>query len=76
MAERALMSRMTLNRIERGEPSVGIAMYATVLFVLGMVERLSDLADPKHDAIGLSLENELLPIRIPHPSGSRRSTED
>ena len=69
------MSRMTLNKIENGEPSVGIAMYATVLFVLGMVERLSDLADPRHGAIGLSLEDELLPMRIRRPSGSRGSTE-
>lgn len=76
MAERALMSRMTLNKIEKGDPSVGLGMYATVLFVLGMADRLSDLADPRHDAIGLSLEDELLPKRIRRPSGSRKSGED
>ena len=34
------------------------------MFVLGMVERLSDLADPRHDAVGLELEEEHLPERI------------
>ena len=64
MAQRAMISRMTLNKIEKGEPSVGLGMYATVLFVLGMTDRLSDLADPKYDATGLRLEGELLPQRI------------
>ncbi len=64
MAERALMSRMTLNKIEKGDPGVGLGMYATVLFVLGMTDRLSDLADPKYDATGLLLEGERLPQRI------------
>ena len=70
MAERALVSRMTLNKVEKGDPGVSMGIYATALFVLGMTSRLSDLADPKHDAVGLSLEDELLPQRI---RGSRRS---
>lgn len=68
MAERAFISRTTLSRVEKGEPGVGLGAYATVLFVLGMTERLSDLADPRHDAVGLSLEDELLPRRIRGPS--------
>lgn len=43
------------------------ASIATVLFVLGMTEGLSELADPKHDTIGLGLEDELLPQRIRSP---------
>jgi len=68
MAERALISRVTLTRIEKGHPSVSLGLYATVLFVLGMTERLADLADPRHDALGLSLEGERLPQRIRGPS--------
>jgi hypothetical protein len=41
--------------------------YATVLFVLGMVERLGDLADVKTDTVGLELEDERLPKRIRRP---------
>ena len=64
MAERALISRVTLTKVEKGDPSVSLGIYATVLFVLGMTERLAELADPKHDTIGLSLEDDLLPQRI------------
>lgn len=64
MAERASISRMTLNRVEKGEPGVSIAVYATILFILGMHERLAELANAKHDTIGLNLEEERLPKRI------------
>jgi hypothetical protein len=64
LAERASIGRMTLNRIEKGDPRVSLGAYATVLFALGMVERLADVADPKHDSVGLELEEENLPQRI------------
>src|SRR6266567_7495499 len=64
LAERASISRMTLNKIEKGDAGVYIGNYATVLFALGMVERLADLADPTHDAVGRELEEEQLPERI------------
>jgi hypothetical protein len=50
---------------------VALGLYATVLFVMGMVGRLADLADPTHDAVGLQLEEEHLPQRI---RGSRKQT--
>lgn len=64
MAERAFISRMTLNKVEKGDSGVSLGIYATVLFVLGMTDRLAELADPRHDAVGLSLEEERLPQRI------------
>ena len=63
-AQRASISRTTLVKIEKGDPGVAVGIYATVLFVMGMVERLADLADPKNDAVGLQLEEEHLPQRI------------
>ena len=66
-AERASISRVTLNKIEKGDPGVALGIYATVLFVLGMVDRVSELADVKHDATGLQLEEERLPQRIRRP---------
>ena len=51
-AARASISRTTLVKIEKGEPGVAIGNYATVLFVLGMTDRLADLADPRNDAVG------------------------
>ncbi|HZE27220.1 MAG TPA: hypothetical protein VE083_07525 [Terriglobales bacterium] len=68
-AQRASISRTTLVKVEKGDPGVALGIYATVLFVLGMIERLADLADPKNDAVGLQLEEEHLPQRI---RGARR----
>jgi hypothetical protein len=70
MAQRASISRMTLNKVEKGDPGVAMGIYATVLFVLGMADRLADLTDPKDDIVGLALEEEHLPQRI------RRSHRD
>jgi transcriptional regulator with XRE-family HTH domain len=64
LAERASISRMTLNRIEKGDPAASLGNYATVLFALGLVDRLADVADPRHDSVGLELEEEHLPQRI------------
>jgi DNA-binding XRE family transcriptional regulator len=63
-AQRASISRTTLVKLEKGDPGVAIGIYATVLFVLGMADRLGDLAAPKNDPVGLQLEEENLPQRI------------
>lgn len=67
MAERAFISRATLARAERGDPGVSLGIYATLLFVLGMTDRLADLADPRTDRLGLMLGEEQLPKRIRLP---------
>ncbi len=64
MAERALISRTTLHKVEKGNPGVSVGVYATVLFVLGLEARIADLADPGSDTVGLALEAEALPKRI------------
>lgn len=64
LAQRASISRMTLNKVEKGAPGVSLGNYAMVLFALGMTDRLADIADPRHDAVGLELEEENLPERI------------
>lgn len=69
LAERASVSRTTLSKVEKGETGVSLGIYATVLFVLGMIDRLADVADPRYDSVGLALEEEHLPerIRLPRP---------
>ena len=64
LAERASISRTTLVKVEKGTPGVSIAIYATVIFVLGMVDRLAELGDIRHDERGLALDEERLPKRI------------
>lgn len=63
VAKRAFTSRPTLQRIERGDPGVGIGIYAGVLHALGLLENLRALADPHHDEIGLAYMDENLPQR-------------
>src|SRR5438552_8998293 len=72
-AQRASISRTTLVKIEKGDPGVALGIYATVLFVLGMSERLADIADPKNDPVGLQLEQEHLPKRIRGPRTPQRA---
>lgn len=64
VADRAFTSRSTLQRIEEGDPSVSIGIYAAVLQALGLLEGLANLADPATDALGQALANEALPKRI------------
>ncbi len=64
MADRAFISRTTLVKLEKGEPGVAMGTYAAVLFVLGRIDRLRELAEARPDEIGLSLEKERLPQRI------------
>ena len=64
MAERASVSRTTLQKAEKGDPGVSMGIYARILFVLGLIDRLADLADIRTDELGLDLEEERLPERI------------
>ena len=67
VAERALIGRSTLARAERGDPGVSMGIYATVLYVLGLADRIGGLADAGSDAAGLALESEQLPQRVRLP---------
>jgi len=71
-AERASISRTTLSKIERGDEGVSLGAYAKILFVLGMIQRLAELADPKLDELGIELESERLPRRIRIPKKEKR----
>jgi transcriptional regulator with XRE-family HTH domain len=71
-AERATISRATLTKIERGLEGVSLGSYARILFVLGMVQKLAELADPKFDELGLGLEADSLPKRIRIPKSKNK----
>lgn len=63
VADRAFTSRPTLRRVEAGETSVSIGIYAAVLHALGLLEGLGQLADPSRDEAGLALMATALPKR-------------
>ncbi len=64
LAERAGINVLTLAKIEKGDAGVSIGGYASVLFSLGMVDRLRDIADASHDLTGQMLAEEQLPKRV------------
>lgn len=64
VADRAMTSRKTVTRIERGDPGVAIGIHASVLHALGLLDRLAALADPAEDALGIDLEVDALPERV------------
>ena len=64
MAGRLFVSRDTLWRMERGDPSVSTGTLATAAFVLQLHDRLAKLASPATDALALSLDERRLPKRI------------
>lgn len=63
VAERALTSRSTLQRIEAGDANVGIGIYASVLHALGLLEGVGEIADIAKDVVGQSLASAELPRR-------------
>ena len=64
MAERAFISRGTLYKVERGSPSVSMGIYATVLAILGLADRLAQAADRRNDSLGLDIEEDRLPRKV------------
>ena len=71
MASRLFVSRDTVWRLERGDPSVSVGTLATAVFVLQLHDRLASLAAPERDALGLDLETAALPRRIVRRKPSR-----
>lgn len=64
VAERAFTSRSTLQKIEAGDPSVSIGIYAAVLQALGLLDGLDDVADVSRDDVGQALASANLPKRV------------
>jgi transcriptional regulator with XRE-family HTH domain len=64
MAGRLFVSRDTLWRLERGDPTVSLGTLATAVFVLQLHDRLANLAAPASDDLALSLDERRLPRRI------------
>jgi transcriptional regulator with XRE-family HTH domain len=64
MAARLFISRDTLWRLERGDPTVAIGTLATAAFVLQLHDRIAHLAEPSSDLLALSLDERRLPKRI------------
>ena len=56
LAQRAGVSRSTLEAIERGDLSTGLGAYLRVLWAMGLDNEIELIADPGLDREGLALE--------------------
>jgi transcriptional regulator with XRE-family HTH domain len=74
-AKRLGVSVPTLIRLERGDPGVGIGIYATALWLMGRAGALPDLAAPSEDrgALERDVRKALArrAIRSPHSGEAR-----
>jgi DNA-binding XRE family transcriptional regulator len=64
MAERIGAAKTTYLKVEKGDPSVSMGVYAMTLFVLGFGEAIGDIIGPGRDDVGLLLDIERLPKRV------------
>ena len=64
VAERAFTSRSTLQKVEAGDTSVSIGIYAAVLQALGLLDGLGEVADIRNDSVGQALATADMPKHI------------
>jgi transcriptional regulator with XRE-family HTH domain len=55
VAEKIGVGRRVVADAERGKPSTGIAVYVALLWALGLIDQLADVADPSRDEEGQTL---------------------
>jgi len=75
MAERAFISRGTLYKLEKGDPSVSMGIYATVLAILGLIDGLGNVADRGTDTLGLDIDEDRLPKKV-QPRSNKSSRKE
>ncbi len=77
---RARASRMgvsvpTLVRMEKGDPAVGMGVYATALWLMGQHRALAEVAAPPHDLGALELDIQALKSKRKPRAPASRGTE-
>ena len=55
VAERATVTRLTVSKVEKGDPTVSMGIYARVLFALNLENDITRLASD--DALGRQLQD-------------------
>lgn len=64
MVERVGVSKATYLKVEKGDPSVSMGVYAMSLFTLGFSSALAEIADSRNDDAGLLMDSSRLPQRV------------
>jgi hypothetical protein len=71
-AQRIGASVRTVQRLESGDPGVGMGVYAAALWLIGRAEALPDLADPALDRGALELDVRAARQRLAARSKAQR----
>jgi len=64
MAERMGTAKSTYLKVEKGEPSVSMGVYALTIHALGLGAAFGDVVDPAGDDVGVLLDAARLPKRV------------
>jgi transcriptional regulator with XRE-family HTH domain len=70
MSERLGIAQSTYLRVEKGNPTVALGVYAMALFCLGLGDVFGDLIDVSKDHHGLILDEERLRKRVHRKNGT------
>jgi len=70
MSERIGVAKTTYVRVEKGDATVSLGIYAMALFVLGFGDVFAGLVDAKSDEDGLLFDAERVPKRVRAKKGS------
>ncbi len=64
MSSRMFVNRKSLARLEKGDPGVSLAVFASALWMLGLDKDLMKVALPERDDVGIFHERKKLPTRV------------
>ena len=67
-AERLMISRSTLQRMERGDPTVALGAWVAAAWLLGRLPDLQVVFNPDFDETGKQLERQYLPRHSGKPN--------
>jgi transcriptional regulator with XRE-family HTH domain len=71
VAQRIGVTPVTLGRLEKGDPSVGVGILVTAVWVLGLVKEFNDFLSAEHDELGRGLEARRSRMRARSPTKER-----
>ena len=64
LAGLVFVSSPTIGKLERGDPSVSLGIFAVALYVLRLSDDLKNVGSPEHDKEGLFAEMKRFPYKL------------
>lgn len=67
LASRVGVSLPTLRKLENGDPTVSLGVFAKAAWVLGLLPAVRSAVSPEHDRLAAAIETGRLPSRARRP---------